>query len=176
MIVFIKESLRVKLLENSMGIKPLQVKELIDLGMRTAFSDKDIAKDFLKQNLEIVDRLPNTLTLHRVVFLKNKKDLNYNEVGTHYVINRRELEQSHNQASHVGGGKPYMLTVKAPKKLVDVMATLSNKMQHPHENEISLLNQGFGAKIINIEVFKTSNDVDFEMDDYDEYDDDRIGY
>lgn len=89
-----------------------------------------------------------------MVFVDDVNKIDKINIGGHYVSKMRDLEQSHHQISHVGGGKPYVLTVKANKSLIDIPNTLANNMQYPHENEITLKDKGYGAEIINIEPFK----------------------
>ncbi len=115
-----------------------------------------------------LNSLPSVLTLYRVVYVDDESQINQSEVGTHYVLNRRDLERSHYQGSHVGGGQPFILTVKADKNLVDAKTTLSNRIKYPHEKEISLKNKGVGAKIVKVEPF-ISNDEDLigTPDDFD---------
>lgn len=160
--ILIKEQLQLMLLENNFNISKIQSKKLVQLGLPN-FGDEVKVSSFLKKNLLSIIKLPNTITLYRVVFLKNKNSLNKNEVGTHYVLKRDELEKSHQQGSHVGGGEPFILTVKAPTSLIDIYTTLENRVLFPHENEISLLNKGLGAKITNIEPFKESNFLDDDL-------------
>ena len=77
-------------------------------------------------------------------------------IGSHYVLNKRDLENSHQQISHVGGGKPYILTVNANKNLIDFDKTLINRMEYQHEKEITLINGGKGAKLVKVAPFVAS--------------------
>jgi hypothetical protein len=104
--------------------------------------------------------LPDTLTLYRVVFVDNPNDINQNQPGDHYVLNKRDLERSHYKQTHVGHGNPYLITVKAPKSMVDFETTIDNRIKYPHEKEITLKNKGAGAKIINVSEFQPSDDID----------------
>lgn len=148
----------------------LDVNGFIKLAMKGGFETPEAAKRHLSNTLNKIKSLPNELTLYRVVFVDDPKQINNKEVGSHYVDNRGDLERSHSQSSHVGGGKPFILTVKAPKGLLDVKATIENKMLYPHENEVTLKNKGVGAKIVKVEPFET-NDEDLigTPDDFADY-------
>ena len=119
-----------------------------------------------------LNSLPQTLTLYRVVYVDDEGQINQIEVGSHYVLKRRELESSHYQGSHVGGGSPLILTVKADKSLIDVQTTINNRVKYPHEKEVTLKNKGVGAKIIKVEPFESSDEdligspEDFDLDFY----------
>jgi mRNA-degrading endonuclease RelE of RelBE toxin-antitoxin system len=119
------------------------------------FDDNSI-KNSVKSEL---DKLPENITLYRVLYVKNEGDINKKQPGSHYVMKKRDLERSHYQKSHVGGGEPLLITVKANKSMIDREETIKNRINYPHENEITLKNKGLGAKIIKIEPFE-SNDED----------------
>jgi len=106
-----------------------------------------------------LNSLPQTIKLYRVVYVEDESQINQKQVGSHYMLNKVDLERSHYQGSHVGGGQPLILTVKADKNLIDTKATLNHRIKYPHEKEITLRNKGLGATIINVEPF-ISNDED----------------
>ena len=132
----------------------------VSLGMNAAFEDKKSAIMHLHKTIKELNSLPDTITLYRVLFVNDPKEINKDELGSHYVFNKRDLENSHQQGSHVGGGKPYMVTVKANKQLIDFNETIKNRMEYPHEKELTLLNKGKGVKVIDISPFQTSTDFD----------------
>lgn len=152
--------LRKSLLNELFYVSPPQLKNLSMLGAETSFDSPNMALKFVNNSINSLNKLPDVVTLYRVIFANSKEDINPNEIGSHYVLNRRQLEQSHHQASHVGGGKPFMVTVKAPKEMIDLETTLTNKVKYPHENEITLQNKGVGAKIVRIEPFVESNEFE----------------
>ena len=104
--------------------------------------------------------LPEIITLYRVIYVENKNDINQNQPGSHYVLKKRDLESSHYQGSHVGGGEPLLLTVKANKSLIDFTETINNRINYPHEKEITLKNKGLGAKIIKVEPFISDDSIE----------------
>jgi hypothetical protein len=144
--------------------------ELISLGVKSAFETEELAAEHLDNLMSSINSLPQSLKLYRVVFVDDPKQIDQVNVGSHYVMKMGDLEQSHHQISHVGGGQPYILTVKADKTLIDIPTTLSNNMQYPHENEITLKNKGKGAKIVKVEPFQETGEDDLlgmtSMDDF----------
>lgn len=106
-----------------------------------------------------LNSLPNVIKLYRVVYVEDESQINQKQVGSHYMLNKLDLERSHYQDTHVGVGQPFLLTVKADKSLIDIKDTLEHRIKYPHEKEITLRNKGLGAKIIKVEPF-ISNDED----------------
>jgi len=169
----IKKILRESLLIEDINLDKSVMSKLIKLGMDTTFDgDKESSKNYLMSVIGKLNKLPNKLTLYRVVFVDDVKDINSKNIGSHYVMNKRHLEQVHSSKSHVGGGKPFLLTVRADKSLIDYVETLSNLIQYPNEDEITLLNNGNGAHILDVSDFKgdefsLGSDLgfdDFELD------------
>lgn len=156
----ITSKLRAALLNEMFYLSPPEIKQLGKLGSETSFDNPNMALKFINNSLNSLNKLPDIVTLYRVIFVNKKEDINTNEVGSHYVLNRRQLEQSHHQGSHVGGGNPFILTVKAPKELIDLQTTLKNKVMYPHENEITLKNKGVGAKIVRVEPFVQNDEFE----------------
>ena len=128
------------------------------------FIRKRIKEAFGGDILSTLKALPSELKLYRVVFLEDKNDLNVDTLGSHYSLSKEVLSSTHSDIPHNGAkGKPYMLTVVAPKSLIDVMETIKNRELYPHEEEITLKNKGVGAKVIKIEPFKPTS-IDFNTD------------
>jgi hypothetical protein len=129
--------------------------------------NKSLIKKLLRESINKADvlnyikSLPETIKLYRVVFLEKESDLDSTYPGSHYVLSKNTLLSSHSDVPHSGTeGKPYLLTVKAPKALIDVKTTVSNRIAYPHEQEITLLDKGKGASIIKIEPFKANDEFE----------------
>lgn len=169
----IRKALRESLMIQSLlteGIDSKLYNDLIKLGLDNSFDDVEMTKSHLDSLLRNIDKLPQKIKLHRVVFVDDPKQIDNVNIGSHYVTNIKDLEQSHHQISHVDGGKPFMLTVKADKGLIDLKTTLSNNMTYPHENEITLLNKGKGAEIVDVAPFNPSNDGELDfLGSFDEF-------
>jgi hypothetical protein len=115
-----------------------------DMGM-----DKSDAEKELEYHLEKVKNLPDELTLYRVLNVDKKEDINKEQLGSHYSDKKKDLMSSH---YFVDGGEEnyFLVTVKAKKSMVDIMATLENNILYPNENEVTLKNKGKGVDIISI--------------------------
>jgi|AntDeeMinimDraft_5_1070356.scaffolds.fasta_scaffold03031_3 hypothetical protein len=149
------------------------IKELLKY---SAYDDSEMSEMYLKKLIDTLRKLPSNLTLYRVVFLEKKSDLRDKELGSHYVLNKKDLDNSHYVEAHSNAkGEPFILTVKVSKNEIDEFATLKHNMQYPHEKEITLKNTGSGAKLIDIKPFKnTSYGFSAEFNDDDFYND--LGY
>lgn len=140
------------------------MKQLIKKLLREYYEDFDLGFDEPQTNdfdLEFdepqtfdFDSLPNVVTLYRILELDSVDDIkiiNKDEPGSHYSMDREHLIKTRAPKKD----KVYVLmTVKAPKKLIDVKETMRTNMEFPMEKEITLKNKGKGAKIINIELLK----------------------
>jgi hypothetical protein len=60
---------------------------------------------------------------------------------------------SHSFAEGVGDNS-YIITVLAPKSLIDIKETVFNNVLYPHENEVTLKNKGKGVEIVSIKKIK----------------------
>ena len=142
-------------------------KGLIEVKQYEMTENKSLIKKLLRESINKADvlnyikSLPETIKLYRVVFLEKESDLDSTYPGSHYVLSKNILLSSHSDVPHSGAeGKPYLLTVKAPKALIDVETTVSNRIAYPHEQEITLLDKGNGASIIKIEPFKANDEFE----------------
>ena len=115
----------------------------------------EMAAEELGDLITWVKTLPEELFLYRVIYLDDKNQLNYDELGSHYSQDRTDLINNHyNRGSiygHKQGEDAYLITVKAPKSEVDIMETLNNNILYPNEEEITLKNKGRGATYLDIE-------------------------
>ena len=99
------------------------------------------------------------MTLYFIgIGLNDEKDINLDEIGTHFSENRQELLQNHSFCTGCGD-KYYLITAKIPKNEVDLQETLRNNILYPNEHEISVKNKGKNVKIVKIEQINTENDV-----------------
>lgn len=148
--------------------------QYIELGVKNSFNSVEQSSEHLKKILKLLKSLPNTLKLYRVIFVKNKKDINTVEPGSHYALDKKNLEMSHHNKS--GNGIPFILTVTCPKSLIDIDFTIKTRMIYSNEDEIALKNKGRGAKIVDISPFISNDNIDDILgsgfdDDFSNYDD-----
>jgi hypothetical protein len=130
-------------------------KTLISVLKTMDFDEKE-AKNELKYHLNRVKNLPKTLTGYRILVVNDEKDINLDEIGTHFSENRQELLQNHSFCTGCGE-KYYLITAKIPKNEVDLQETLRNNILYPNEHEISVKNKGKNIKIVKIEEINTEN-------------------
>ena len=121
------------------------------------FDEKE-AKNELKYHLNRVKNLPKTLTGYRILVVDDEKDINLDEIGSHFSENKVELLSNHSFCTGCGE-KYYLITAKIPKNEVDLQETLRNNILYPNEHEISVKNKGKNVKIVKIEEINTQNDV-----------------
>jgi hypothetical protein len=143
-----------------MKLLPL-LSEIIDKktlisALKTMDFDEKEAKNELKYHLNRVKNLPKTLTGYRILVVNDEKDINLDEIGTHFSENRQELLQNHSFCTGCGE-KYYLITAKIPKNEVDLQETLRNNILYPNEHEISVKNKGKNVKIVKIEEINTKN-------------------
>jgi hypothetical protein len=131
-------------------------KALISVLKSMDYNEKE-AKNELKHHLNRVKNLPETLTGYRILVVNNKKDINLDEIGSHFSENKVELLSNHSFC--IGCGEKYFLiTAKIPKKEVDLQEMLRNNILYPNELEITVKNKGKNVKIVKIEEINTEND------------------
>ena len=132
-------------------------KTLISALKTMDFDEKEV-KNELKYHLNRVKNLPKTLTGYRILVVNDKKDINLDEIGTHFSENRQELLQNHTFCTGCGE-KYYLITAKISKNEVDLQEMLLNNILYPNEHEITVKNKGKNVKIVKIEEINTQNDV-----------------
>lgn len=116
---------------------------------------QEMAAEELGELITWVKDLPEILFLYRVLYLDDKNQINYDELGSHYSQDRTDLINNHYDRGsiygHAEGEDAYLITVKVPKSEVDVMETLNNNILYPHEKEITLKDKGRAAQYLDVE-------------------------
>ena len=120
------------------------LKKLEEMG----FNDEDAVSE-LDYLIDYIENLPETIKLFRILSVDDVKNINKDELGSHYSISKNSLTSSHSYVPEFGE-KKYLVSVESPKKLIDIQSTLENRILYPNENEITLKNKGKGVKILNI--------------------------
>jgi len=145
--------------------------KLLKVAMNHDFEDIDVAKKHLSNKIKFIDNLPSQFNLYRIIFVNNEKEIDRKHIGSHYVFNKNELTNTHQNITHVGKGSGFMLTVRVNKNNIDVDSTLLNQMKYPHENEVTMKNKGLGGNIIKIEPLNKKSPEDDFSGDFDEFSD-----
>lgn len=110
--------------------------------------DQESAIEELNDLIKYYNNLPDTIKLYRILQVNNEKDINTNQLGYHYSPNKNDLLKSHLYSKN---SNYYLVTVNAPKELIDINNSISNNILYPNEQEITLKNKGKGVEIISIE-------------------------
>lgn len=137
-------------------INKKQYNEFIDYALKTGFDNEESAKLQLKNLVNLFNKLPDTIKLYRLVFLSKKSDLRKEELGSHYVLNKKTLIQNHYDKmlynySEFENSKPYIMAVETSKSKIDFYETIRNNLAYPNEQEITLKNKGQGIKLISLD-------------------------
>lgn len=98
--------------------------------------------------VSFLDKYSDIIRLYRILVADSIEDIDTNYPGYHYSMDKNNLLKTH---SFLKDKKYYLLTIDAPKTLIDVKTTMKNNELYPNEKEITLKNKGKGVKIIKIE-------------------------
>jgi hypothetical protein len=132
-------------------------KKTLISALKTMDFDEKEAKNELKYHLNRVKNLQKTLIGYRILVVDDEKDINLDEIGTHFSENRQELLSNHSFCTGCGE-KYYLITAEIPKNEVDLQETLRNNILYPNEHEISVKNKGKNVKILKIQEINAEND------------------
>lgn len=133
---------------NEETVKSQAMKHYREMG----FSKQDAEEDFESLS-NYVKNLPETIKLYRIIAVDSKEDINTDELGSHYSTSKKGLIDSHTYVTG-SGDEYYMVSVKAPKRLVNTKETILNRILYPNEQEITLKNKGRGVEITSIKKIK----------------------
>lgn len=137
-----------QILKEELSGKKYFISRLIEMGF-----DEDSAVEELKIIVDNLKNLPDEIILYRIVVADNKSDINLEQVGSHYSMDKNSLLDSHSYIT--GYGENYfLLKVKASKKLIDKNETILNNILYPNEKEITLKNKGRGIEVLSIKKIK----------------------
>lgn len=128
-------------------------KRYLSLLIRDMDYDESEAEEVLNDIITTVKNLPNPIKLYRIIHVDNKDEIDLRNPGSHYAKNKKDLLNSHSFADGVGD-ESYIITVLAPKSLIDVEETINNNVLFPHENEVTLKNKGNGVEIVSVRKLK----------------------
>jgi hypothetical protein len=121
------------------------------------FSQKE-AENEVEYYLKWAKNIPKTQKGYRILAVDDKKDINLDEIGSHFSSNRSELLSNHSFC--IGCGEKYFLiTAEIPKNEVDIEETIKNNILYPNEEEITVKNNGKNVKILRIQRINTKNDM-----------------
>jgi hypothetical protein len=131
-------------------------KTLISTLKSMDFTQKE-AENEVEYYLKWVKNIPKTQKGYRILVVNDKKDINLDEIGSHFSKNRTELLSNHSFCTGCGE-KYYLITAEIPKNEVDIEETIKNNILYPNEMEITVKNKGKNVKILKIQEINTEND------------------
>jgi len=131
-------------------------KTLISTLKSMDFNQKE-AENEVEYYLKWAKNLPKTQKGYRILVVNDKKDINLDEIGSHFSKNRSELLSNHSFCTGCGE-KYYLITAEIPKNEVDIEETIKNNILYPNEMEITVKNKGKNVKILKIQEINTEND------------------
>jgi hypothetical protein len=120
------------------------------------FSQKDVENE-VEYYLKWVKTLPKTQKGYRILVVNDKKDINLDEIGSHFSKDKVDLLSNHSFCTGCGE-KYYLITAEIPKNEVDFEETIKNNILYPNEQEITVKNKGKNVKILKIQEINTEND------------------
>jgi hypothetical protein len=124
------------------------IEDLMSMGL-----DRETAINELGEIVSLYERLPNTLTLYRLIFSNSEEEIDKQYPGYHYTRKKSDLLENHYFQSYRDssqGENGYIIKVKIQKQMIDFYESIKNNILYPGEKEITLKDKGFGAKIIEI--------------------------
>jgi len=137
-----------QILKEELSGKKYFISRLIEMGF-----DEESAIEELKFIVDNLKDLPNEIILYRIVVADSKSDIDLEQVGSHYSMDKHSLLDSHSYVT--GYGENYfLLKVKVPKKLIDRNETILNNILYPNEKEVTLKNKGRGIEVLSIKKIK----------------------
>lgn len=126
--------------------------DLIDFLMSMGL-DRESAINELADIVSYYEKLPNSLTLYRLIFSDSEEEIDRQYPGYHYTRKKVDLLDNHYFQAYKDssvGLNPYIIKVKIQKQMIDFYESIKNNILYPGEKEITLKDKGFGAKIIEI--------------------------
>jgi len=115
--------------------------------------DRESAIYEFNELVSFYEKLPNTITLYRLVFSDTQEEIDTQYPGYHYTRKKKDLLDNHYFQSYRDssiGENPYIIKVKIQKQMIDFYESIKNNILYLGEKEITLKDKGFGAKIIEI--------------------------
>ncbi len=117
--------------------------------------DEEWTKEDLQSLLEWLNELPDTIILYRLLYLDEDREINKEELGSHFTQEKKDLLHNHHSKGSIYsnsemGENALLLTVKIKKDQIDIFNTLHNNILYPHEQEITLKNKGKGSELIDV--------------------------
>ena len=112
------------------------------------YSEEDAINEY-DSLVEWVEKLPKKVTLYRIIRADSKSDIDIENPGNHYSMERENLI-ANKDFSHGVGDRVFLLKVTVDKRYIDKEETIKNNVMYPNEQEVTLTKGGLGAKVVSI--------------------------
>jgi hypothetical protein len=124
--------------------------ELLDNILNSGI-DREFAEDDLKYKIKSLKEIKKKshLKLYRIIFVKDKNNIDYVNLGHHFVENPYDFHEemvdylygnAKKENSDINPTDVWLVTVSTPTNNIDYDETLLTYSLHPNESEITILN------------------------------------
>lgn len=129
-----------------------------EMDMSYIFDNIEEAKDYLETFLNYdIKILPEKFKLYRVIVAEDKNKIDFYNIGTHYVLDKRMLSDGDflyeigiTSIDNSKIDKLWCIEVLVKKSDIDLKSTLINRLMYPNEEEITL-NKNYKPITYNVE-------------------------
>jgi len=154
-----------KLNENYDNNKPyinlgidMTLDDILKFVLNTKKDNQDFDETYndLIKTLNSYNNLSNFVTLYRLLYLNNINDINYNDIGKHFILNKNDINDELKDSikpSASGINNWYLVTIKIPKNKINFKRTMMQNLLFPNEKEI-FATQVNRDEIIDVEKIK----------------------
>jgi hypothetical protein len=135
----------------------LEEREVLEQLLNETESEFDL--DYLIEDLNRL-KINKNIILHRIIWIKNKEDIDVKNLGLHYVSNIDDygdwIEDLY--PFNFGEDEPdieddlWLITISVPTQDIDYKATLVKNIKFPYESEIQLKTNN-NIKVISISKY-----------------------
>lgn len=150
-IIITESQLQTLLKESYMRLSDDDNDNLLGYLYEMGFENDDALYE-LNNLTDYYDKLPENITLYRLVFADTEEEIDKQYPGDHYSLSKKNLLDSHYGPlrDSTYGENCYLITVKSQKHMIDFYETIKNNILYPNEQEVTLKNKGFGSEIVSI--------------------------
>jgi hypothetical protein len=129
----------------------IKQKNLISTPKTTNFSEKET-----KYYLKWVKNIPKILKGSQILIVNDKKDINFDKIGSHFNENVGELVSNYPFSTDCKE-KYFLIEVEIPKNEVDIEKTVKNNVIYPKKQKIIVKNEKKNVKILKIQEINIKN-------------------
>ena len=124
-------------------------KGMVTFLMQDRDYNEEDANNEIDDILSWMEGLPKKLTLYRIIRADSEDEIDTENPGNHYSMDRKNLI-ANKGFSHGVGDRVFLLKVSVDKRYINKEDTLKNNIMYPNEKEVTLSKGGLGAKVVDI--------------------------